>query len=204
MKVITIGRETDNDVVVDDAHASRHHLQIIYHNDGHYSLSDFGSLNGTFVNGQKISGEITLKPSDIVRIGNTAIPWRIYFEQELELQPQPTTPRPTADTESQHYTPMNSTSALTTLKVIRGKKIAGLAISFSVFVDGRKIGDLKNGVTLTCKLGKGAHELTISSLEKDIRQEINIREECTAVEVKVSIKMGFLAGRPHIDNVKYL
>ena len=80
MKVITIGRTEDNDVVIDDACTSRHHLQIIQQDDGHYTLSDFGSTNGTYVNGQKISGEINLDENDIVRIGNTTLPWRLYFE----------------------------------------------------------------------------------------------------------------------------
>ena len=80
MKVITIGRDPSNDKVVSDPCASRHHLQIIQHDDGHFTLSDFGSTNGTYVNGQKISGEIPLKDTDIVRIGNTTIPWRMYFE----------------------------------------------------------------------------------------------------------------------------
>lgn len=80
MRVITIGRGNQNDVDINDSHASRHHMQIIQHDDGHFSLSDFGSTNGTYVNGQKISGEITLNDMDIVRIGNTTIPWRMYFE----------------------------------------------------------------------------------------------------------------------------
>ena len=86
MKVITIGRSEENDVVVNDAHASRHHMQIIQHDDGHYTLSDFGSTNGTYVNGQKISGEINLSLLDIVRIGNSTIPWRNYFESDNEIK----------------------------------------------------------------------------------------------------------------------
>lgn len=84
MKVITIGRHIDNDVVIDDVWASRYHLQIIRHDDGHYSLADFGSANGTFINGQKISGEVDLYENDVVRIGNTTIPWRLYFEERVQ------------------------------------------------------------------------------------------------------------------------
>ncbi len=80
MKVITIGRSEENDVMVKDPHASRHHMQIIQHDDGHFTLSDFGSTNGTYVNGQKISGEINLNINDVVRIGNSTIPWKQYFE----------------------------------------------------------------------------------------------------------------------------
>ena len=193
MKVITIGRSDDNDVVINDAHTSRHHLQVIQHDDGHYSLSDFGSLNGTFVNGQKVSGEIILNPFDIVRIGNTTIPWRMYFDQELQV--------PKIDIGAENDYPANTTA---TLKVIRPKKFIGILIKFSVLVDGKKIGDLKNGVTLTCDLDRGSHKLIITSLEKDISQDINIVDGCKVVEVKVSIGMGILAGRPHIDDIKYM
>lgn len=86
MRVITIGRHVDNDVFVDDPCASRHHLQIIQHDDGHFSLADFGSTNGTFINGQQISGEVDLNLNDVVRIGNTTIPWRLYFEEEEVVQ----------------------------------------------------------------------------------------------------------------------
>lgn len=83
MKVITIGRDISNDVVIDDGYASRHHMQIVQCDDGSYKLADFGSSNGTFVNGQRVKGEIVLEPNDIVRIGNTTVPWRMYFETEL-------------------------------------------------------------------------------------------------------------------------
>lgn len=89
MKVITIGRSGENDVVINDPHASRHHVQIIQHDDGHYSLSDFGSTNGTFVNGQKISGEVLLRENDVVRIGNTTIPWIKYFKRTGPSNPPP-------------------------------------------------------------------------------------------------------------------
>lgn len=88
MKVITVGRSEENDVVISDPYATRHHLQIIQHDDGQFTLSDFGSTNGTYVNGQKISGEIPLNDMDIVRIGNTTVPWRMYFEdsgQEITM-----------------------------------------------------------------------------------------------------------------------
>ena len=80
MRVITIGRGDGNDIMINDSHASRHHMQIIKHDDGHYTLSDFGSTNGTFVNGQRINGEVPLSPNDVVRIGNTTLPSRNYFD----------------------------------------------------------------------------------------------------------------------------
>ena len=81
MKVITIGRDLDNDIVVNDSKASRHHLQIICEG-GSYRIVDFNSTNGTFVNDQKISGETALLMNDRVRIGNTVLPWQTYFPQK--------------------------------------------------------------------------------------------------------------------------
>lgn len=79
MKVITIGRSLQNDVPISDSKVSRHHLQIIEQDVGSYSLSDFGSTNGTYVNGNRVHGEVKLNLSDVVRIGNTTLQWRNYF-----------------------------------------------------------------------------------------------------------------------------
>ena len=86
MKVITIGRDASNDIVIeDDPHASRHHLQIIQHDDGRFTLKDFGSTNGTSVNGKRINGEISLSETDVVRIGSGhPIPWIEYFYTDNE------------------------------------------------------------------------------------------------------------------------
>jgi len=80
MKVITIGRSTENnDIVVNDEKVSRNHLQMVMDDNGNYSVVDLGSTNGTYVNGQRISGEVRLQPSDEVRIGQTVLPWQNYF-----------------------------------------------------------------------------------------------------------------------------
>lgn len=79
MKVITIGRSSQNEVVLLDDKVSRHHCQIILHDDGHYSIADLGSTNGTFVNGRRIQGETVLNPGDVVSICGDTIPWQNYF-----------------------------------------------------------------------------------------------------------------------------
>jgi hypothetical protein len=91
MKVLTIGRSQENDVVIDDSKVSRHHLQIIKDEYGNFHLSDFGSLNGTYVNGVKIQGEVSLSSNDIVKIGNTVLPWKAYF---INRGPGPESPLP--------------------------------------------------------------------------------------------------------------
>lgn len=79
MKVITIGRSHENDIVINDAKVSRIHLQLVISDDGTYSVVDLNSANGTFVNGERISGEAKLKQNDEIRIGDATIPWLEYI-----------------------------------------------------------------------------------------------------------------------------
>jgi hypothetical protein len=72
---------------------SRHHLQIIQDDSGNFRLADFGSKNGTFVNGKRISGEVRLNPNDVIRIGNTTLPWNSYFGRQAK-PPKPVYPSP--------------------------------------------------------------------------------------------------------------
>lgn len=126
MKVITIGRDVSNDVVItNDPHASRHHLQIIQHDDGHFTLMDFGSTNGTSVNGNRIRGEVSLNEMDIVRVGNTTIPWRDYF--------YPDENEPLSENTTQNFdddTPSISSSVIT--KEIEPKVPNGWLLSISI------------------------------------------------------------------------
>ena len=84
MRVITFGRNPDNNVIIRDPTVGRYHLQIIQHNDGHFSLLDLNSTNGTFVNGKRIYGEVRLNPNDIVLCGKTTLPWKNYFSMSVQ------------------------------------------------------------------------------------------------------------------------
>ena len=87
MKVITVGRSSQCDeTITGDSQVSRFHAQIINEN-GEYTIIDTGSTNGTFVNGQRIAGRQKLNPRDVVRIGNTTIPWLIYFSRDNNRKP---------------------------------------------------------------------------------------------------------------------
>ena len=66
--VLTIGRAPDNDVVLDAPGVSRRHARIDYAT-GEPRLSDAGSLNGTFVNGEPVRGATPLAPTDLVFLG---------------------------------------------------------------------------------------------------------------------------------------
>jgi pSer/pThr/pTyr-binding forkhead associated (FHA) protein len=69
--ITRIGRETDNDVVLDDKATSRHHAQIQFQ-EGKYVLTDLGSANGTLVNDRRVPGS-TLSEGDLIKIGQNVI-----------------------------------------------------------------------------------------------------------------------------------
>ena len=69
----TIGSHASNDVVLSaDRTVSRLHAVLEAFPAG-WSVRDMGSRNGTFVNGQKLSGERVLAPGDEVRIGRARL-----------------------------------------------------------------------------------------------------------------------------------
>ena len=65
----TMGRATDNDIVISDASVSRRHASIVPRNGG-FALRDLASQNGTFVGGQRIDGTRQLANGDDVRLGD--------------------------------------------------------------------------------------------------------------------------------------
>lgn len=74
MSTIRIGRNSDNDFVVNDPSVSRYHCMIVV--DGERCvLIDTNSQNGTYVNGRRIYGEYVLRPNDQITVGYSIIPW---------------------------------------------------------------------------------------------------------------------------------
>ena len=67
VKEVSIGRSPDNGIVIDNPAVSHYHARV-FNEEGRLMLEDFGSLNGTFVNGQRVK-MVTLKPGDSVAIG---------------------------------------------------------------------------------------------------------------------------------------
>ena len=65
---LTIGREPDCDVIVNDRQVSRKHARIVFESDK-LSLHDLDSKNGTMLNGEFVAKPISLKDGDEIIIG---------------------------------------------------------------------------------------------------------------------------------------
>jgi pSer/pThr/pTyr-binding forkhead associated (FHA) protein len=70
-KEVSIGRSPECGIVIDNPAVSNYHARV-FNEEGRMMLEDFGSLNGTFVNGQRVK-MVTLKPGDSVAIGKHTI-----------------------------------------------------------------------------------------------------------------------------------
>ncbi len=66
--LVTIGREDDNDVVIEHAGVSAHHCVIRRRGDD-LLLEDLSSTNGTFANGGRVKDPFRLSSGDVVTVG---------------------------------------------------------------------------------------------------------------------------------------
>jgi len=64
---VSAGRHPDSDIFLDDVTVSRRHAEF-HRTDGGYVVSDVGSLNGTYVNRDRID-EVLLTNGDEVQVG---------------------------------------------------------------------------------------------------------------------------------------
>jgi ABC transport system ATP-binding/permease protein len=74
--VLNIGRDPTNDLVINHPSSSRFHSQIKLE-QGSYTLYDLNSTNGTFLNGEIISGSHALQVGDTIRIGPTQLVFNV-------------------------------------------------------------------------------------------------------------------------------
>ena len=176
MKVITIGRDINsNNIVVDDHKVSRIHLQMVLDDSGNYSVVDLNSTNGTFVNGQRITGEVPLKVTDELKIGDTVLPWQSYFDGQVSsgakssVEPQISVPQPSP---FQKQKKSNSGSKLWLKYVIIGAVVLLLAGGGVVW----KVYHFKQKRTELCKQLEEARKDSVKAVRNLAKAEEELRD----------------------------
>lgn len=79
---ITIGRQPGNTIVLADDSVSRNHARIAAER-GQAIVTDLNSTNGTFVNGERVHGQQSLRPGDRVEIAGAAFQVSTSSSSEL-------------------------------------------------------------------------------------------------------------------------
>ncbi len=80
--VFTIGRGSDNKMVLDDSSVSRYHAQIEQLGSDFY-IVDLGSTNGTLLNNKRIWNKVSLKENDKITICKFDI---IFVDDPLDYE----------------------------------------------------------------------------------------------------------------------
>ncbi len=72
---VTMGRTTNNDIVLEDASVSRFHAWLQLNDKGAWEVVDAGSRNGTFINGRRLSQKVgqALDNDQRLRIGSVEL-----------------------------------------------------------------------------------------------------------------------------------
>ena len=79
---LTIGREPDCELVIDDRSVSRHHARIEPAGDGH-AIRDLESRNGTWVRGERVGiSPVPLTHGDEIGLGRHSVVVRYLTEEQ--------------------------------------------------------------------------------------------------------------------------
>src|ERR1700716_635869 len=69
-QINSLGRHPNNTIQLLDKIVSKEHC-LVEQRDGRFVLRDLGSLNGTYVNGERVRGETALQHGDEIALGST-------------------------------------------------------------------------------------------------------------------------------------
>ena len=89
---VTVGRDPDADVFIDNPGVSREHLRFERTADNEYEVVDVGSANGTFLNDLPVKCKIILRNGDNVRFGKYSLGVRYDDDRRANANQPPVSP----------------------------------------------------------------------------------------------------------------
>ena len=134
VQTITLGRSSDCTIPIRDRLLSRRHAEISF-DDGTWHVRDCGSVNGTLINGSKLSGAAVLKPGDHIILGDS----EVVFEAADSEPPPQLIP---VDSDS-HAKSLAIPMREVIVEVDRGRERTGVLASLAAeFIADRSMGEL--------------------------------------------------------------
>jgi adenylate cyclase len=108
--VVNIGRGDYNDVVIADPSVSTMHAKL-QRRDAIWILTDLGSTNGTFVEGERLTGETPLSPGTTLKFGDVSALFEPLDESVATGRPGSTRMMPRLDPEPPRARPAAAPAA---------------------------------------------------------------------------------------------
>lgn len=128
---ITLGRATECTVPIRDRYLSRRHAEIVWMG-GQWTVRDCGSVNGTMLNGTKLTQPLPIKPGDRIVLGDT----EVIFEPEDSPQSHSQLIAFDSTSQSRHI-------AIPLREAVAEKARTGMLASLAVqFIEDRPMHDL--------------------------------------------------------------
>ncbi len=128
----TVGREEDNELLLDRANISKHHLRF-RRVPGAVEVIDLDSTNGTYVNGRKITSPRRIRRSDRVYVGDFIL---MLDGDEASIAPRDRAEIPVPGKDGK---PRRTAVGLPTEEAERGEPLPGLELEGSVMTSARKV-----------------------------------------------------------------
>jgi pSer/pThr/pTyr-binding forkhead associated (FHA) protein len=88
---VLLGRNEDNDVVLDDPRVSRYHARIVWTGKD-YRIEDVASTNGTWLNGERVTGPMLLKDGDLIQLGDVTLEFEVQGRETMTMPAGPPKP----------------------------------------------------------------------------------------------------------------
>ena len=140
MKTYKIGRNPDNDIVINDQsqHVSRYHATLTVHDNGTITIND-QSTNGTYVNGVKVKSRVDypVSTNDTIMFAKTAqFDWNLISKATI-FKPAYIAPEPLKPVSS------NTPEKAKSINTSTGKIIGWILIAVGI------IGIFNTGISFT-------------------------------------------------------
>jgi len=144
---VILGREGEGGPALgEDPKLSRRHARLTRDAGGALAVEDLNSMNGTFVNGERIVGPRVLSAGDLVRVGNTTVEVRLEDDDAAIRAPSSFAEEERTQTTDELPLPVEQVGSPTAVRpLLRSSRVAPPA---TLLHEGKRLPILPHGLTI--------------------------------------------------------